>query len=207
MKDTYLVTFNNENKILVTVANKCGSSSVITILGYPFLGSFKFRKDTRKIPTKNWASSQIVKLSKDQIFSFTTRVAIIRDPVERFVSAYKDRVLQRNKDHIKQTVKSFTQFVNEYESIILNYRDIRNHTRSLITSYGSDPSIYTEIILTKNIGDKFIPLVENVSLTENIPNVFYKNSFAVESFNIRKDEVDKIKNLYKEDYRVYGNYF
>ena len=206
MHDTYLITYKNNNKLCVSVANKCGSSSCISIMGFPFLGNFKYRKDTNQINRKNW---KIVSLQKNtnNLSQYPIRVAIVRDPVERFISCYKDRVVQRNKDNVKDIVLDFSYFVNNIEVIRTKYRDICRHTEPQVKSYGLNPKIFTHIINTQNINDQFIPLIEEVSYTQNIPIVYHKNSFAVSKIIPTKEERQKIKKFYDIDYKFFGEFF
>jgi len=206
MHDTYLITYKNNNKLSVSVANKCGSSSCISIMGFPFLGSFKYRKDTNQIDRKNWKVVSLSKIS-DNLSHYPIRIVIVRDPIERFISCYKDRVIQRNKDKVKDTVKDFSYFVNHIEVIRTKYRDIQRHTEPQVKSYGLNQKIFTHIINTKHINDRFIPLIEEVSHTQNIPIVYHKNSFPVPEIILTEEEKQKIKKFYEIDYKFFGEFF
>lgn len=206
MNDTYLITYKNNNKLSVSVANKCGSSSCISIMGYPFLGNFKYRKDTNQINRKNWKVISLLKI-QNILSQYPIRVAIVRDPVERFISCYKDRVIQRNKDKVKDTVSDFSYFVNNIEVIRTKYRDIYRHTEPQVKSYGLNQKIFTHIINIKDINDQFIPLIEEVSNTQNIPVVYHKNSFAVSEIIPTEEDIKKIKKFYDIDYKFFGEFF
>lgn len=206
MHDTYLITYKNNNKLSVSVANKCGSSSCISIIGYPFLGNFKYRKDTNQINRKNWKVISLLKI-QNILSQYPIRVAIVRDPVERFISCYKDRVIQRNKDKVKDTVSDFSYFVNNIEVIRTKYKDIYRHTEPQVKSYGLNPKIFTHIINIKDINDQFIPLIEEVSNTQNIPVVYHKNSFAVSEIIPTEEDIKKIKKFYDIDYKFFGEFF
>lgn len=206
MHDTYLITYKNNNKLSVSVANKCGSSSCISIMGFPFLGSFKYRKNTNQINRKNW---KVVTLTKilNNLSEYPIRVAIVRNPIERFISCYKDRVIQRNKDKVKNTVTDFSYFVNNIEVIRKTYKDICKHTEPQVKSYGLNKNIFTHVINIKNINDQFIPLIKEVSNTHDIPIVYHKNSFSVSEIIPTKEEVQKIKKFYEIDYKFFGEFF
>ena len=207
MNDTYCISYKNNKRILVSVANKCGSSTCITIMGYPFLGEFRYRKATQQLHRNNWQVTSIKKMQSEVIKSYPVRVAIIRDPIERFVSCYKDRVCQRNKDNTRSKIPNFSYFLNNINVIRQESRDIKNHTESLVFSYGSDANLYTHIINTKNINTEFIPLIEKISGSTNIPVAFWKNSFKAPAITPTEIEKQIIKEIYKKDYDTYGKYF
>lgn len=206
MNDTYCISYENNNKILVSVANKCGSSTCITIMGYPFLGQFRYRKDTKQLHRNNWQVTSISKMQSEVIKSYPVRVAIIRDPIERFVSCYKDRVCQRNKDNTRSKIPNFSYFLNNINVIRQESRDIKKHTESLVFSYGSDANLYTHIINTKNINTEFIPLIEKISGSAEIPVAFWKNSFAIKDVQVTEEEKTILKNMYALDYKTFKDF-
>lgn len=206
MNDTYCITYKNDNKILVSVANKCGSSTCITIMGYPFLGEFRYRKDTKQLPRNNWHVTSLNKMQTEVIKSYPVRVAIIRDPIERFVSCYKDRVCQRNKDNMRSQIPNFSYFLKNIDVIKQKSRDITNHTKSLVSSYGIDTGLYTHIINTKNINTEFIPLIEKISECTDIPVVYWKNSFAITDILVTEEEKTMLKKMYAIDYTTFKSF-
>lgn len=206
MNDTYCITYKNDNKILVSVANKCGSSTCITIMGYPFLGEFRYRKDTKQLPRNNWHVTSLNKMQTEVIKSYPVRVAIIRDPIERFVSCYKDRVCQRNKDNMRSQIPNFSYFLKNIDVIKQKSRDIRNHTKPLVSSYGIDTGLYTHIINTKNINTEFIPLIEKISECTDIPVVYWKNSFAITDILVTEEEKTMLKKMYAIDYTTFKSF-
>ena len=207
MNDTYIVTFNNEQKVSVTVANKCGSSTAISILGFPIIGPFRYRKEIKKINKRQWQEINLQNTQFNFFKDITYRIAIIRQPVDRIVSCYKDRVLLKNKDNTQSFIKDFNYFVLNLNKIQKQSRDIKNHTQSLITSYGLNPNFFSHIFLTKNLQIDFIPLIEKISNVKNIPNNFYKNSFKAPAITPTEIEKQIIKEIYKKDYDTYGKYF
>lgn len=208
MNHTYLVKYKNNSKVLVSVTNKCGSSTCITILGFPFLGEFRYRDDRKKIVASgHWREKSIKTVTQSELTEYTTKIAIVRDPVERFVSCYKDRVLARNKDNLRKTITDINEFIENIDRIKLQSMDIRSHTKPLYEVYGKHPEIYTHFINTDNIDTEFLPLIETISETSPIPSARWKNSSAIKDIELTNDQIKKIKEMYKTDYEIYGRYF
>ena len=208
MADIQAITYNNGKNLLVGCTNKSGSSSAIAMLAYPLLGEIKYRDQRRPLMMqRKWKECHLHQIQNQAEKTFPVRIAIIRDPVERFISAYKDRVKQRNKDSTREWVTDFDFFINNIDYIRSRSRDIRNHTQSQTVSLGSNPAFYTDIILTKDIDTKLKQKIEEVSQVSNVPTPREKNSDRIAQVVPTADHVKQIKKLFEDDYRVWGNYF
>lgn len=206
MPDIQTLTYTNGKNLLVGCSNKSGSSSAIAVLGYPLLGKIKYRKERINLFKKGiWKEYTFENVFKTSWNDYPIRVAIIRDPIERFVSSYRDRVLKRNKDGTREYIKTFDYYLENIDDIRNRSRDIRNHTQSQVDSIGPNLENYTHIILTKNIDTEFVPLVEDISGTKNIPFFKEKNSSKAPQVELTQSQINKIKILYKEDYIAFKN--
>ena len=126
MNDVHTLTFPNNNKLLITIPNKNGSSTAISMIGFPMLGEFKYRKARNPIMNKfNWKERQYKKISKDEWELYPVRVAILRDPIKRFISCYNDRVVNKNKNNSRDYIKDFDFFINNIVEIQKKFRDIK----------------------------------------------------------------------------------
>jgi len=206
MNDTYLIKYNNNNKILLSVANKCGSSTAISIAGFPLIGYFKYRKETKHIPLSNWRVCTFTSLPKKIILDYDVRVVIFRDPVERFISCYKDRILLKNKDNIRMHVADIDYFIKNYKKIINLSRDVANHSKSQYCSYGNNLELFTDIINITEIDNKFKSIIEKTSNTFDIPLFRNKTSSKAAPITLNESQINQIKSLYKEDYKMLQNY-
>lgn len=197
--------YPNGNKILVGVAEKAGSSTAIATMGYPIMGSFKYRDD-RKPLLRSGVWKEIHYARVKDWDEFPVRIGIVRDPVKRFISCYKDRVANKNKDNVQSYVKNFNDFVINLEKIRTISRDIRNHTKPLIEILGTAKN-YNHIILTENIDTEFVSLIKEISGNNDVPIVRHKTSNKAKDIIPSEEEIYLIKEFYKEDYNEYGKYF
>lgn len=197
--------FNNGKKILVGLAEKAGSSSAISMMGYPVLGEFKYRKERLPLMTKKiWTEHNYNHVANWN--DFDIRIAIVRDPVKRFVSCYKDRVYNKNKDGTRNYVKSFDDFVNDIDNICKRSRDIKKHSLPLVDVLGPS-SNYNHIICLENLNTEFIPLIEEVSGVAGIPVYYNKTSKKAGEVIPSNEQVSLIKQRYKKDYENYSKWF
>jgi hypothetical protein len=208
MPDIQTVTYPNGKQLLVACSNKSGSSTAITMIGYPLMGVFKYRDDRLPlIKSGVWKERNIRGIAPTEWENIPVRIAIIRDPVKRFVSSYRDRVLNKNKDKVKSFVTDFDYYVNNIDEVRFKSKDIRNHTKTQVSSIGNDPSKYTHIILTDNMNTELIPLIEQVSEVPSVPVSYHKMSKKAPKVIPSNEQVKKIKKLFKEDYDAYGKWF
>ena len=197
--------YNNGNKILVGAAEKAGSSAIILTMGYPVLGKFKSRRD-REALLKKGLWKEIYHKGVTNWIEYPIRIAVVRDPVERLISCYRDRVLIKNRDKMRDKYKSFSSFVDNLDIARQESEDLFKHSRPLVDILGP-ASNYTKIIDMENISTEFVPIIKQVSGNNNVPDIiFNKNTKAEKVISTNKD-IQKIKKYYKEDYEEYGSYF
>lgn len=199
------LTYLNGNKILVGVAEKAGSSTAIATMGYPIMGQFKYR-DERKHLLRSGVWKELHYGRVKNWNEFPTRIGIVRDPIKRFVSCYKDRIANKNKDNVQTYVKNFYDFVINLEKIRTISTDIYKHTLPLTEILGTAKN-YNHIILTENIDKEFVPLIKKISGNKDVPIVRHKMSNKAKDIIPNEEEIFLIKEFYKKDYEEYGSYF
>ena len=146
------------------------------------------------------------------------RICIVRDPVDRIMSCYNNRVLRYralSEDALSQAninapanpdLNQFIQNLSQYKVI----SDIKHHTLPLIHFLGSESNFYHEIFnlrtlsqaeqsVKKHFGKRKTTLPHLQKTERNI------KTDCQEKPSTRSMEI--IKNLYKQDYQIYGDYF
>lgn len=186
-------------KICVVTPQKCGISSVLGLLAYPIIGEFASKKQTRRklaehlLHTGGIGEYQIIQEYKpDFVFG------IVRDPNKRFVSAYKDRVLKKNKDNFDN--KSFDNLIYQLDNLVTSKTDFGMHIRPQTWWLGQDPTIYDSFYWTYDINNGFKKRLEKI-LGLKIPDNHRNQSLNLE-LEIPKKYRNVLENLYKDDYNL-----
>jgi len=197
------VIFPNKKTISVNVANKCGSSTVLGTLGYPRLGEV-----VRHISPGLRQYGEYYENNEDIPFDPLYKFAIVRDPVDRMTSIYRQRVLQIGLDNIKDEVVDWDYFVINYKDIELRYPDIHKNGHKQIDAIGTDASLYNKIFNTKNLSSQFRLEISKISEVQ-IPIVHMKHTKQNigSDIIINESHIEMIKTYFSEDYIHWGNYF
>lgn len=202
-----IVKFPNKKTLYVRCSTKCGTTSATSIIGYPRSQQYLGRQMKHKLREYNewWPREE---LYPHDINKIDYNVAIIRNPVERLISCYKDRIVYKNRNNIRDYVSSWDFFVTNLDDIRNKYQDIYLHTTPQTNLTGKDTSIFDRIFLTKQISTEFVKYISKISET-NVQHVHAKrtDNIVFEEFEITKTHIDIIKNFYKLDYKVWNNYF
>ena len=146
------------------------------------------------------------------------RICIVRDPVDRIMSCYNNRVLrygalsERALSHASISapanpdLNQFIQNLSQYKAI----GDIKHHTLPLIHFLGSESDFYHEIFnlrtlnqaersVKRHFGQRKVALPHLQRTEPNTSKSCQEKPTA--------SSVEIIKHLYKQDYQIYGNYF
>lgn len=143
------------------------------------------------------------------------KVLIVREPVQRFISCFRDKVLSRkvlfsSKDELaKHTLPAnpnFDVFVDNLERYRSLNQNIKHHTNP-IAVFAKSPDFY-DVVLNINELNRLSVLVADRSdcNIKRMPhNNKTRNSIDVEG--ISQQTVEKIRQFYAQDYKRYGRYF
>lgn len=129
------------------------------------------------------------------------RFCIIRDPVEKFVSAFTNRILFHRKPQVDITI---TDFINNFDNLLKQklYKDAEIHFTTQVHYIGKTPNIYTHIFDIKEL-DKLKTLLQNTTGTV-LPDLHLQKSGNIEKPKLTEEQVQWVKNKYRIDYEVYG---
>lgn len=92
------------------------------------------------------------------------RICIVRDPVERFVSGYRNRVLFHGdlKGTHGEVPPSLEAFVEGFESYCRANRHIWGHFLPQCAFYGSEPEMLTEVFGVEEVGTRLRAYLEGL---------------------------------------------
>ena len=95
--------------------------------------------------------------------------AVVRDPIDRLLSAYRDRVYTKNMDEFENC--SWEWFCNNFKDLVLQGTDIGRHCRPQVDWLGRDANRYNTVFYTSDLNNKFKAIVENIT-GATIPDLF-----------------------------------
>jgi hypothetical protein len=149
-----------------------------------------------------------------------TRVAIVRDPLDRFTSLYRNRVLRKhgaaspywNKivEHGLPYTPSLEFFVNEFEAYASLSKDIAHHSRPQIDFLGTSAAWYDHVFSFQDVNQLEKFLTNRIGEPQTLPHEQgsskYSNS-EIAKKNLPRGSKRRIKKLFKDDYEVFGRFF
>jgi hypothetical protein len=129
---------------------------------------------------------------------FDIRLCIIRDPVERFTSAYINRVVHRKQ----MPYVDFDDFVENFPIYYKKYGSINWHLSQQSRFIGSDMSYYTHIYDVSEVS-KVAELLTGLSGV-SVSSIREQSSKKYEKPILTKDQERKVKDYFKQDYAIFS---
>jgi hypothetical protein len=198
-----------KNEIAYFRNTKCGSRTILgwaAILKYPnilnehpewFTSSRQYveYKEIRKL---------IPKYDDPPPINQKIRFTIVRDPIERFISAYTNRILFHKQPDVSYL--GIDYFIDNIQELMNKpeYKNARIHFYSQAYDIGHNPEIYTHIFKFKDI-DMVKKMIEQYTGTI-LPNIHLQQSKGVEKIILDINQISKLKKIYQIDYDIYGKY-
>ena len=145
------------------------------------------------------------------------KIAFVRDPVERFLSAYSNRVIFHGDMENKLSTKELSNlelptkpdihtFIQNYEIYAKISRPIFHHTKAISYFLGNDPTIYERLYKLSEIEIFENDIEKRTNQRIKVPHL-QTGGPKVQKCELTAAEVSKIKSLYEEDYNNFGSYF
>lgn len=142
------------------------------------------------------------------------RLSVVRDPIERFLSAYRNRVMEKDeiaKSKVAKQIESMSlplrPSLSTFISHLGDYRKVRgidHHVRPMVDFLGNDPLWFTKIYDIKDTSSMLDHIYE---ITGVLPPVSVHNSSGhhkIGADTLSASERRVIEDLYAEDYDVFG---
>lgn len=145
------------------------------------------------------------------------KFAVVRDPVSRILSCYRNRVVFRgelSRNHI-QGVKRFSglppdpdlsTFIKHLERYRLISRPIAHHSQKLSYFLGKNPNWFDKIYDIRQTDELIQDLGNRVG---NLPPIERSQIGGpkVSRADLSLQEINKIHKIYNEDYKIFGRFF
>lgn len=145
------------------------------------------------------------------------RVAVIRNPVRRLLSAYSNRVVAHRELSEQKAGPALKRlglapnpdlntFIDHLEAYSSAHESIHHHTRPMVDFLGSDPGYFTHIYrldglsnfmtdINAHMGTKYKLARLQTGGPKLLPNV------------LSRDQIIRLENYYHADYAAFGTYF
>ena len=144
-------------------------------------------------------------------------VAVVRDPISRVLSCYANRVLHhRELDNVELSDKDIERGMTQRPTLDLflrffrRYRElsgpIAHHSRSLSYFLGKDSSFFHRIYDISQVGQ----MIEDMKVWfRSVPELrrMQKSGLKLTAADLSPKQIAKVKNLFAEDYEVFGDFF
>lgn len=152
---------------------------------------------------------------EDEIADFR-RLTLVRDPVERFLSAYSNRVVH-HQELSKEAVRKagwlkrlkphpdLAEFADRLEKYMV-VPDIHNHCRPMVDRLGTDTGYFHAIYDISQM-DAFLDDVSNVVGQKVEAGRFQTGGPKFKRDDLTAKQIAKLERFYKQDYQVFGSYF
>jgi hypothetical protein len=141
-----------------------------------------------------------------------TRIALVRKPVDRFVSTYNMMVrtfVEKEKipNYLEGILLDFDKFLNNFDKLMWEYTDFREHFKPQVRVLGLDPLWHTHIYNLKQY--KELKQHLEVICGYSLPDIHFNKSTDkyLNEENLTQYQIDWIKEKFIIDYRIYGEYF
>jgi hypothetical protein len=199
-----LVLDLHDKKVGFATVPKCGSRTIIgwgAILRNPtlYLENPELFESDRK-DCYQTLRSKITPMPIEKILTAPVFFAVVRDPVERFISAYTNRIVNLNTVGeifpISYLIDNFDNIINDKK-----YNDIVHHLKPLSFFCGKDPTIFTHIFNIRQFGEikKLLETTYGVSL----PDIHLHKNNPSDKPVLTLKQIHWIQRRYSEDYKLY----
>ena len=194
----------NDKTLEVRVSTKCATTTVESIICYPYTKKHMARKASNIVRNLNKFSKSISTTDWEPDF----KIAVVRDPVKRLVSAYADRIEIKNKENLQSTIKSWENFLDNLQFLQENSHDISKHTIPQVARLGTSVDYFDRIFSTRQLSNDFLDYMKDISGETIPPTVAHATKKNLTSqIQITKKQIDFIKEFYAVDYKFYSAYF
>lgn len=131
------------------------------------------------------------------------RFCVVRDPVDRFVSGFTNRILFHRKPNVSITIE---EFIANIDTLLKDelFKDAKMHFTTQTHYIGKNPNLFTHIFNIKEL-TKVKELFENY-LNITLPDLHLQKNGRLQKPQLTEQQIQWIKNRYRIDYQIYGQW-
>lgn len=183
-----------ENKVAAIRGFKCANS---TLCGYAQL--INMTVDQKDIPMFRFVEVYL-KTNLKEFAKFPIRFCIVRDPVDRFLSGYTNKLLPAVQGNM--TIDQLLSTIDEPE-FKAEYGNFLRHVNPLTHFYGTDPDIFTHIFDIHQMAE--VKLLLERESGRPLPNM-HRNRSIFPKPTLTETQRKSIMDRYQQDYDIYGKW-
>lgn len=207
-----------DKKVSYYIAPKCASSTLrqwYNILNNPILST-----DTFDLMSKSKLDSMLAYkivfndfLKKNPTYNIKYRTGIavnpirfcvVRDPEQRFISAFGHVVSKLKLVNDVKCVQDFISKIDDSSIDSTGWTNVRNHMKSQVECYGGDARVYTHIFNMNQLNDVKMMLETESGI--KLPDLRIMITENENKPRLNESELAWVKNKYSKDYVVYGKW-
>ena len=145
------------------------------------------------------------------------KVAVVREPLSRFLSAYSNRVLHHKELSMHKAGPrlqklglepnpSLSLFVDRYEEYKQANNSIMHHTRPLVDFLGPDAAFFDKLYRMQELPDFEADMNVLAGTDLRIPHL-QRGGPRISKDELTPEQISKIEAMFAEDYRAFGVFF
>lgn len=145
------------------------------------------------------------------------KVAVVREPVVRFLSAYSNRVRHHHELSMKSAGEALQRlglepnpslglFVDRIEEYCLAHPSIKHHTQPMVDFLGDDADFYDKVYRMSELKTFEEEMNAVAEMDVRMPHS-QRGGPRVTQDALSPAQITKIESLYEKDYEVFGQYF
>ena len=146
------------------------------------------------------------------------RLAVVRDPLSRVLSCYRNRVAEKGAlsearvgpalaERNLKPDPSLSEFIGAFKRYQRVSPEVMHHSSPLSVFLGTDPSYYTKIYALSNIGEFVAHVSETVGQQLELEHLQTGGPKLSVEADMTEQERAKIRRIFAEDYQIFGEYF
>lgn len=130
------------------------------------------------------------------------KFCVVRDPIERFVSAYCDRVLRYGRKEL-ESFPTISSLVHSIHSLG-DFASLAHHVRPMVDFYGREPQKYDQVFRFSKL-DRLKNFLE-VQMNQNLPDLRLQSCEKIEKPTLTDKDRTILQEFYADDYEVFHEY-
>lgn len=150
-----LIRFEHKGKTFAIVRNhKCATTTMLSYVAQALWNADpreeQFYRNFENMRPGVYNKARMFEEYRDQLVSADIRIALWRDPIQKFVSGYYHTMSNPANKNLWIKAPNLTNFVKDYDTYVQN-PNVADHCQTNTARLGPDRSLYTHIYNYKHV--------------------------------------------------------